>query len=137
MEIGSWELKQVHNGVGFFYREENEMKKINSKDLHDYVNELEYGKEVKFKVYRGNSYITDIYWNGVDFCWESGKFTSGAFFDYDYWFEPIEDKIEKLNIQLNDNDENKVNCYRSKNLECELAFKINEIIDKLNSIEQE
>ena len=40
---------------------------------------------------------------------------------------------EKLNIELNIDDENKVNCYRATNLECDLAFKINEIIDYLKS----
>ena len=36
-------------------------------------------------------------------------------------------------IELNINDENKVNCYRANNLECDLAFKINEIIDYINN----
>lgn len=41
---------------------------------------------------------------------------------------------EKLNIELNSGiDENKVNYYRATNLECDLAFKINEIIDYLKS----
>ena len=40
---------------------------------------------------------------------------------------------EKLNIELNIDDENKVNCYRATNLECDLAFKINEILDYLRS----
>ena len=40
---------------------------------------------------------------------------------------------EKLNIELNSGDENKVNYYRATNLECELAFKINSIIDYLKS----
>ena len=43
---------------------------------------------------------------------------------------------DKLNIELNltSVDENKVNCYRATNLECELAIKINEIIEKLNEV---
>ena len=40
---------------------------------------------------------------------------------------------EKLDIELNSGDENKVNYYRATNLECELAFKINSIIDYLKS----
>lgn len=40
---------------------------------------------------------------------------------------------EKLNIELNSDDENKVNYYRATNLECDLAFKINSIIDYLES----
>ena len=40
---------------------------------------------------------------------------------------------KKLDIKLNSDDENKVNYYRATNLECDLAFKINEIIDYLKS----
>ena len=40
---------------------------------------------------------------------------------------------EKLDIKLNSYDENKVNCYSATNLECDLAFKINGIIDYLKS----
>lgn len=45
-------------------------------------------------------------------------------------------KIEKLNIELNKFDENKVNCYRATNLECDIALKINEIIDYINNGEK-
>lgn len=76
------------------------MKTINSKDLYDYVNELEFGKSVMFNVYRGNSYITHICWDGNDFCWESGTFSSGAFFSDEYFFEIIEEdnEIEKITL---------------------------------------
>jgi hypothetical protein len=45
--------------------------------------------------------------------------------------KPLEEKKipEKLNIELNSGDENKVSYYRATNLECDIAFKINEIID--------
>jgi len=42
---------------------------------------------------------------------------------------------EKLDINLNRNDINAVNCYRATNLECDLAFKINEILDYLEKME--
>ena len=45
-------------------------------------------------------------------------------------------KIKKLDIQLNSGDENKVNWYRANNLQCEMAFKINEIIEKINRMEK-
>lgn len=38
-------------------------------------------------------------------------------------------EIKRLRIELDKNDENKVQGYRANNLECELAMKINEIID--------
>lgn len=46
-------------------------------------------------------------------------------------------KIEKLNIQLSLNDENTVNHYRANNLECDLAFKINELIDVVNELKRD
>ncbi len=45
-------------------------------------------------------------------------------------------KIEKLNIQLSLNDENTVNHYRANNLECDLTFKINELIDVVNELKR-
>ena len=46
-------------------------------------------------------------------------------------------KIEKLNIQLSLNDENTVNHYRANNLECDLTFKINELIDAVNELKRD
>ena len=40
---------------------------------------------------------------------------------------------DKLDVKLSLNDENTINCYTANNLECDLAFKINEIIDYLKS----
>lgn len=66
--------------------------KINSKDLFDYVNKLEAFKEVKFKVLYDDNYVTEILWNGSEFEWESGTFTSGAFFNELYDFIVYDEK---------------------------------------------
>lgn len=98
------------------------MKTINSKDLFYFINDLPIGRKANFKVYCGNSYLTDIHWDGDDFCWESGKFSSGAFFNTDYWFEIIEEdkKIEKLNLEH-------MSIY-------EMFLKVQELIDEVNKL---
>ena len=75
-------------------------KTINSEHLWNYINELERNEKVKFKVYFDDNYVTNIVWNGENFEWESGTFTSEAFFNPLYDFEIIEEnkKIEKLDI---------------------------------------
>lgn len=72
--------------------------KINSKDLFNYVNNLETFKEVKFKVFYDDNYVTEILWNGSEFEWESGTFTSGAFFNelYDFIVEDKEEEFEEF-----------------------------------------
>lgn len=105
--------------------------KINSKDLFNYINELETDKDVKFKVFREDMYITDIYWNGIDFIWESGTFTTRAFFNPFYDFEVIEEnnKIEKLGYIS----------YNEKNLDIaiiKLAEKINELVEEVNRLKE-
>ena len=75
--------------------------KINSKNLWEYINEeLGTYDKVKFNVYYDDNYVTQIYWNGDNFEWEPGRFTSEAFFNPLYDFEVIEgEKIpEKLEL---------------------------------------
>ena len=76
--------------------------KINSEKLWNYINELARNEKVKFKVYCDDSYVTNILWNGENFEWESGTFTSEAFFNPLYDFEIIEEdkKIEKLDKRV-------------------------------------
>lgn len=118
-------------------------KKINSKNLWDFINELARNEKVKFKVYCDDSYVTNILWNGENFEWESGTFTSEAFFNPLYDFEVIEEdkKIEKLDIQsVKDNPTNMyivneygTKCYMTKHSR-EIALKLNELIDVVNEI---
>ena len=70
--------------------------KVNSKDLYNYVNELEKGEKIKFKVYYNDCFITQVYWNGENFEWDPGTFTSEAFFNPLFDFTPVEKNNKKL-----------------------------------------
>lgn len=72
--------------------------KINSENLYEYINNLATDEKVKFKVFYDDNYVTQIYWNGENFEWETGTFTSEAFFNPMYDFIPIE---EENNIENN------------------------------------
>ena len=109
--------------------------KINSKNLWDYVNKLVTDEKVKFNVYYDDNYVTQIYWNGNNFEWEPGIFTSEAFFNPLFDFEVIEEekKIpEKLEI-LTFSD--LIDMPKEKLIDVikEQRFKINSIIDYLKS----
>lgn len=69
--------------------------KINSVELFDYIDNLKRGEQVKFRVYYDDNYVTEVLWDGEDFQWDAGTFTSGAFFNSLYDFEVIEEKKEK------------------------------------------
>lgn len=108
------------------------------------LNKIANGEEVPKKIkFYGKYYIwyDNEYTGNEGYCLEPLKADSNSFleintlYDLNKEVEIIEEdkKIEKLNIELNSDDENKVNCYRANNLECELAFKINEIIDYINN----
>lgn len=110
--------------------------KINSKDLWKYINdELGTYDKVKLNVYYDDVYVTQIYWNGENFEWEPGRFTSEAFFNplYDFVVVEEEKKIpEKLEI-LTFSD--LIDMPKEKLIEVikEQRFKINSIIDYLKS----
>ena len=73
--------------------------KINSEKLYDFINNLGIDEKVRFKVFFDDNYVTEIYWNGESFDWDTGTFTSEAFFNplYDFVVEEEENKIpEKL-----------------------------------------
>ena len=74
------------------------MKKINSANLWEFVNNLVTNQKVKFKVFYDDNYITEILWNGYYFEWEEGTFTSEGFFNPLYEFIVIEDddKLERM-----------------------------------------
>lgn len=79
--------------------------RINSEKLWSFINELATNEKVEFKVYYDGNYVTEIFWNGENFEWESGTFTSQAFFNPMYDFEPLgkeefEDITDFEEIQL-------------------------------------
>lgn len=135
------------------------MKKINSENLWEFVNNLATNQKVKFKVFYDDDYITEIFWNGNYFEWEESTFTSEAFFNALYDFVVIEDddklenkKMFKLNkfvpsqeyimTDKNVDLDNKIEMIRKRFYSNELYMldmvnKINEIIDHINKIEEE
>lgn len=102
--------------------------KINSEHLYKYINELATNEKIKFNVYYDDQYVTQIYWNGESFEWETGTFTSEAFFNPLYDFIPIEEqkKIpEKLYLSDYEDTTGK--------FDYDVLLTINEIIDYLKS----
>lgn len=102
--------------------------KINSEKLWDYIFNLATNEKVKFRVYYANNYLTNIFWDGENFNWESGMFTSGAFFNPLYDFEVIEEdkKIEKL-------DKNRY-IGTDLSVEDDMFDKINELIEEIEKL---
>ena len=117
--------------------------KINSKDLFNYINNLKPTDKIKFKVYYDDCYVTDILWDGENFNWESGRFTSGAFFNSLYDFEIIEEEKEIEKIRMNGDCffSESINAWINKEKSsayCEfLSNKINELVDEINKLKKE
>ena len=115
--------------------------KINSENLWKYINELATNEKVKFNVYYDDQYVTQIYWNGERFEWDTGTFTSEAFFNPFYDFIVIEEE-KKIPEKLKWNEKSQHNVVTDntkKTLEHllsrseQLKKSINEIIDYLKS----
>ena len=116
--------------------------KVNSEHLYNYINDLATNEKVKFKVYYDDNYVTQIYWNGESFEWDTGTFTSEAFFTPLYDFEVIEEdkKIRKICVlqPLGDNDfayedgDKPNNAVINSPIERLFIKKINEIINYIN-----
>jgi len=111
--------------------------KINSEKLWKYINEeLGTYDKVKFNVYYDDDYVTQIYWNGENFEWESGRFTSEAFFNPLYDFEVIEgEKIPEKLGTYTITDETISGMRKSLNtmINIDIIGTINEIIDYLKN----
>ena len=106
--------------------------KVNSENLYKYINDLATDEKVKFKVYYDDNYVTQVYWNGESFEWDTGTFTSGAFFNPLYDFEVIEEdkKIDYIyHCAMEPSSEETKFLIQNIN---DLADKINEIIDYIN-----
>lgn len=74
--------------------------KINSETLYELINDGTIHKNTKLKVYRDDCYETLIEYDGYDFNWNAGTFTSGMFYDPLVEFEIIEEEkeIEEIDI---------------------------------------
>ena len=110
--------------------------KINSEKLWDYINNLATDEKVRFKVYYDDIYTTEILWNGGNFEWESGRFTSEAFFSPLYDFEPIEKGIEKLPHSIMFTTVLGSQALELAEKISENRIKINELIDEINKLKE-
>lgn len=119
------------------------MKKINSENLWEFVNNLATDQKVKFKVFYDDDYITEIFWNGNYFEWEESTFTSEAFFNALYDFVVIEDddkleKIEKEELFALDESMTKSSLVAWQKANNGIFKKqIDFLIDHINKIEEE
>jgi len=114
--------------------------KVNSEKLWSFINDLGTHEKVKFKVYYDDSYVTEILWNGENFEWESGRFTSEAFFNPLYDFIPIEEdkEIEEISLISMDSDFDRVkNIINLNNNLFRLTNKINELVREVNKLKKE
>lgn len=116
------------------------MKKINSENLWEFVNNLATNEKVKFKVFCDDMYVTEIFWNGNYFEWEEGTFTSEGFFNPLYDFVEIiedNDKLEKIKSLNNVGGSSDLGEFKDKQQLNNhiLKDKINKIIDHINKLE--
>ena len=118
--------------------------KVNSEKLWDYIFNLATDEKVRFKVYCDDIYFAEILWNGEEFEWESGTFTSRAFFNPMYDFVPIEEEkeIEKLKIEQDTpnnyyiKNEYGTKCALTKHSKM-IAEKVNELIDEVKKLKED
>lgn len=73
--------------------------KVNSENLYELINDGTIHENTKLKVYRDDIYITSIEYDGYDFNWDAGTFTSGMFYDPLVEFEVIEEEKEIEEIE--------------------------------------
>ena len=106
--------------------------KVNSETLYELINDGTIKENTKFEVYRDDIYITVIEFDGYDFNWDSGCFTSGMFYDPLVEFkEIIEEEKEIERLKLNDSD-----VWTGKSDGELIVEKINELIDTINELKR-
>lgn len=127
--------------------------KVNSEVLYELINDGSIKPGTKLKVYKDDIYVTTITFDGYDFIWETGTFTSGMLFNPLVDFELIEEdkEIEKLekrvisqNLMLSDKnapDNEKWNLVQKliydNSLENQyMKDKINELINEINKLKR-
>ena len=113
---------------------------ISGRDLFKLINDETIKKDTKLDVYKGNSYITTIVFDGYDFLWESGMFNSGLFFDPTVNFKVANKIIENIEIEEDLMCEHFIknkygnSCYIKGHDEV-IIEKLNEVIDYINENE--
>ena len=102
--------------------------KVNSETLYELINDGAIHENTKLKVYRDDIYITSIEYDGYDFNWDAGTFTSGMFYDPLVEFEVIEEEKEIEEIPIPDID----SMENERILRAE--FKINELVREVRKL---
>lgn len=116
--------------------------KVNSENLYELINDGTIKVNTKIKVYKDDIYVTTITFDGYDFIWETGTFTSGMLFNPLCDFEIIEEEkeIEELNsetkdkwfVRLENGDTLEISSFINL-----FNNKINELVRELNKIKKE
>mgnify|MGYP001633278312 CR=1 FL=1 len=102
--------------------------KVNSESLYELINDGTIKVNTKIKVYKDDIYITTITFDGYDFIWETGTFTSGMLFNPLCDFEIIEEEKEIEELDLGE---------ARPNGECIISINDKKIQDKINELVRE
>lgn len=109
--------------------------KVNSESLYELINDGTIKVNTKIKVYKDDIYITTITFDGYDFIWETGTFTSGMLFNPLCDFEIIEEEKEIEELDLGEARPNG-ECIISIN-DKKIQDKINELVREVNNLKKE
>lgn len=109
--------------------------KVHGGTLYEFINNGTIKAGTKLKVYEDDNYITTITFDGYDFVWESGIFTSGMLFNPLCDFEILEEEKEIEEIDM---------CTSGimgfdgvENITSVLKDKINELVREVNKLKKE
>lgn len=118
--------------------------KVHGGTLYEFINNGTIKAGTKLKVYEDDNYITTITFDGYDFVWESGIFTSGMLFNPLCDFEILEEEkeIEELSLlgdpRVTCEDSFLSRILTNNNKEHnEIINKINELVREVNKIKKE
>lgn len=101
--------------------------KVNSETLYELINDGTIHENTKLNVYRDDIYITSIEYDGYDFNWDAGTFTSGMFYDPLVEFEIIEEEKDIEEFKTN---------YTCSELDFEIIDKINELVREVRKLKE-
>lgn len=102
--------------------------KVNSEVLYESINDGSIKAGTKLKVYKDDVYVTTITFDGYDFIWETGTFSSGMLFNPLVDFEEIEEEKEIEEIPIPDID----SIENERIIRAE--FKINELVREIRKL---
>lgn len=112
--------------------------KVNSEVLYESINDGSIKAGTKLKVYKDDVYVTTITFDGYDFIWETGTFSSGMLFNPLVDFEEIEEEkeIEELNYIIEQLEIPTHNESLLMNMVRENKQKINELVREVRKLKE-